>query len=124
MPFVNNDDKECFVLVLDDVRHNLICDALLESYYFALQEGMQGTATDLNNLRNKILLSRDKYILTLWERNAICNAIYPQYEGAKERGDPDAAALLVDTYNHLLDSPTERVYRRTLRDGQREEQAR
>ncbi len=120
-----NKDKECFVLILDDVQHNLICDALLELYNTTLQEGMQETASALNNLRNTILISRgDKHIVTLWDRNAICNVIYRQYEAAIKREDIDASALLATTYNHVLESPTEREYHRALRHEQREEQAR
>jgi hypothetical protein len=119
-----NKDKERFVLVLDDVQRNLICDALMESYNSVLQDGFQYTAADLNNLRNNILLSRENNTLTLWDRNEICNVVYRQYEAAEKRKDTDASALLAMTYNHVRQSPTEREYRRDLRDRQREEQAR
>lgn len=119
-----NKDKERFVLVVDDVQRNLICDALLDSYNSVLHDGNQYTAADLNNLRNTILLSRGNITLTLWDRNAICNVIYRQYEDAEKRKDVDASALWAMTYNHVRQSPTEREYRRALREGQIEEQAR
>lgn len=121
MLFNNKNRKECYVLDLDDVQRNLVCDALLESYNSFLQDGMQYTAADLNNLRSNILISRgEKNIVTLWERNAICNVIYRQYEAATKQGETDAAALWAVTYNHVLLSSTEREYRRTCRQGQRE----